>query len=222
MAYTTPKHGALLLTGFDKFSTFKSNPSYDAVVLAQETGLFDRLPLRVKIAQLPVVFETAFEVFAAEVEALNPVAAVAFGVHFGGATRYRDGAFYMEELARNVAHATRPDMSGNVRSLLTVPGGPETIPATLPMSEIARRLRDAGFDANMSADAGDYLCNHIFYTGMHAYGARFPFGFVHVPPTLEHGGTISLERLAQGMAVIAEGAMEFALRSVMHDSSESV
>ena len=60
--------------------------------------------------------------------------------------------------------------------------GPSYRKSTLPLAPLLRRLRHAGLPAELSHDAGRFLCNHVFYV---ARGLRpdIPCGFVHLPPT---------------------------------------
>ena len=202
----------ILLTGYAPFATFQRNPSFEGLRRAAERGLFDELSARVEIAELPVAYEEAAARFLELVQRLQPDAAVSFGVHFGRHTRYRDGVIYPERVARNRdgnAENTRPDNQGVIRTgQPIVADAPSEIPASFPADELVQRLRAAGFASMPSDNAGDYLCNHIFFAGMHHYGAQRPYGFVHVPPTTDVGGTITVDELAAAQTLIARVVVE--------------
>ncbi|MGE0435329.1 MAG: hypothetical protein AB7S36_23965 [Planctomycetota bacterium] len=202
----------LLMTGYAPFEVFARNPSFGGLLHAKERGLLDQLPGRVEIAELPVAFERAAGEFALLVAQHRPVAAVSFGVHRGGASRYRDGVFYVERTAKNQdgnAAKARADNEGIIRAgLPIVPGAPATLRASFPTDELVARLRAAGFAAEVSDDAGDYLCNHIFYAAMHSFGASHPYGFVHIPPTDDVGGTVTIDQMAEAQVVVATVMLE--------------
>lgn len=209
----------VLLSGFEPFGSFKTNPSWDALVLAQSEGLLGE---NVSIVQIPVTYTDAARVFANAVEEHRPECAISFGVYgsredspsFQQANDL-DGktspstCIYVESLARNRDSAGKPDNAGvNRTGGAIVPDGPETIAASFPASELRQSLKEAGYSCEISDDAGGYLCNHLFYRGMHAFGASIPYGFVHVPPVVSMGdnvnGSLTLQQLAQAMADMAK------------------
>jgi hypothetical protein len=59
------------------------------------------------------------------------------------------------------------------------PAGPLALRSTLPVDAIVAALEAEGIPAEVSRDAGGYLCNHVFYVLLQS-GRRG--GFVHVPP----------------------------------------
>ena len=75
----------------------------------------------------------------------------------------RRGLVCVERFARNVASATTPDNRGVVRGAAAPDPGPERLEATVPVGEIARAIRGAGVPARVSTNAGDYVCNHLYY-----------------------------------------------------------
>jgi pyroglutamyl-peptidase len=190
----------LLLTGFEPFGAYAANPSWDALTLAADEGL---LPAETRIARIPVDYARAGEALAAAVNAAAPGAVLSFGLHAGLAARERD-VIYVEGVARNLDGALKPDNAGVVREETPiVPEGPETLHATLPVRELVGALMSHGFRAELSDDAGRYLCNHLFYRGLHDFGGQFPYGFVHVPPVDTMGGVLTLKDLARAVALIA-------------------
>lgn len=192
----------LLLTGFEPFGDWKTNPSYDALKLADNTGLFDAPDIEVCIAEVPVAYDSAFETVQMLVESENPTAIVHFGLH-GGLKRAND-VIYIETTARNRNGATKADNSGQKRDATKIiVNAADTIATTLPVSTICNTLQGAGLRAETSDDAGAYLCNYLFFRTLHAYGQKIPCGFIHVPPVDTLGGVITVERLANAVASIA-------------------
>ncbi|MBX3459886.1 MAG: pyroglutamyl-peptidase I [Planctomycetes bacterium] len=191
----------ILMTGFEPFGDWKINPSWDALELAENRGLFDRL--EVSLARIPVTYGGAFAAFERAVREHQPVAAVSFGLH--GGMRGRDAdAIYIETTARNRDGAGKADNAGVMRAAIEIePGSPPQLQSTLPMSAMIGALKRAGFNAQSSDDAGAYLCNHLFYRGALLCGGRFPYGFIHVPPVESQGGVLTLEQLARVAAAVA-------------------
>ena len=101
----------------------------------------------------------------------------------------RRGVVCVERLARNVANASTPDNRGvarrrRARSI----AGPERLEATAPVREIARAIRDAGVPARVSTNAGDYVCNHLYYGALkylRLASPGTPAVFLHLPATPE-------------------------------------
>lgn len=190
----------LLLTGFDPFGEWASNPSWDALVRAEQLGLFDGL--EVQIRRIPVTWDGAFDALAAAAEEFDPGLAISFGLH-----NRSNAGIYIESTARNRDGAPKPDNAGIQRAALPIePDGPDTAQSTLPVAAIVNELQAEGYHALQSDDAGAYLCNHLFYRGALAFAGRFPYGFVHVPPVETLGGSLTLERLANAAALIARVA----------------
>jgi pyroglutamyl-peptidase len=195
-----------LLTGFDPFGEWASNPSWDALVRADQLGLFG--DTRVELVRAPVTWEGAFEALERAVAGNPPDFAISFGLHGGLKSRGGD-TIYIETTARNRDGAAKPDNAGIQRAALPIEeDGPDTLPTGLPAGAIVAALKGEGFSAEASDDAGAYLCNHLFYRGALAFGARFPYGFVHVPPVESLGGSLTLDRLAAAVALIVRCTAE--------------
>jgi pyroglutamyl-peptidase len=191
----------LLLTGFEPFGSFDTNPSWDALVFARDSGLFAGVD--VALARIPVVYATAFGALEAALAAHQPKAALSFGLHSG--LKGREAAtVYVETTARNRDGASKADNAGEARPERAIDArAPGTLAATLDTGAIVHALNSEGFSAVASDDAGAYLCNHLFFRGAQALQGRIPYGFVHVPPLDSQGGVLTLERLAHAVATIA-------------------
>jgi pyroglutamyl-peptidase len=191
----------VLLSGFDPFGSWASNPSWDALVRAEQQGLLDGLDAR--LVRVPVTWEGAFDALGRAATQFNPELAISFGLR---GTDVSD-AIHIEATARNRDGAPKPDNAGIQRAALPIEeGGPEALASTLPVERIVAELNALQFNASASEDAGAYLCNNLFYRGALAFAGRFPYGFVHVPPVESLGGSLTLDRLAQAVALIAHVA----------------
>jgi pyrrolidone-carboxylate peptidase len=148
-----------LITGFGPFGSFDENPSG---LLAERSGRpFERLE---------VSFE-AVDCFLAALSAAPPDRLLLMGVA-AGADRFR-----IETQGRNVVGASK-DVLGVVRGPGQIDArGPEAIQASLWPQSVLEPCECCA----PSDDAGDYLCNYVFYCSLD----RLPgteVGFLHVPP----------------------------------------
>jgi pyroglutamyl-peptidase len=67
-------------------------------------------------------------------------------------------------------------------------------------------LREAGLPAEVSNTAGTFVCNHVFYSLMHALAdrPRVPAGFVHLPWLPQQGQpSLPLADMTQALRLIA-------------------
>lgn len=212
----------VLLSGFEPFGDFASNPSWDALVHARDEGMFET---GVRLARIPVAYEQAFAVFEKAAIEYEPEAAISFGVYGSprdsGSFRRANGlqgsdpvsgtetgsdpfgVIYLETMARNRDGAGKPDNAGQLRGTEPIePGAPAALAASFPASALKQALHEAGFAAELSEDAGGYLCNHLFFRAGLAFGGDIPYGFVHVPPVDSMGGALSLGELARAIAIM--------------------
>lgn len=109
----------------------------------------------------------------------EPDVVVHFGLN-GGAK-----AIHIETVGVNVIDLKKPDAAGSAsRSGRVRRGGPERLSATLPTDSILAALKRGGIPAQLSDDAGDYVCNATLYRSLRAAPAGRVVGFIHVPPNL--------------------------------------
>ena len=141
----------ILLTGFEPWAEFKTNPSGE---VARALGG----------QVLPVDYRRADALLRRLLER-RPSAIVLTGL---AATRT---SIQLETRAYNEKHTGR----------VIEPRGPSFRKSTLPLAPLLRRLRRAGLPADLSHDAGRFLCNHVFYRARGLLG-DVPCGFVHLPP----------------------------------------
>lgn len=193
---------ALLLTGFEPFGSFATNPSWDALVRAREIGLLANLDAQ--LALIPVTYDGAFAALQRAVDTHRPRVAVSFGLHGGLSGREAD-MIYLETTARNRDGAQKADNAGITRPEQPIePGAPATAACTLAVPALLSTLQAAGFRASASDNAGAYLCNHLFFRGARAFQGQIAYGFVHVPPVKSMGGILDLDALARAMGIIAQ------------------
>jgi pyroglutamyl-peptidase len=140
------------LTGFEPWAEHKRNPSGE---VARALGGH----------VLPVHYGRADRALRRLLRGETPRAVVLTGLAAGRTS------IQLESRACNAQH------SGRAIS----PAGPAFRKSTLPLDALLRRLRAEGFPAEISRDAGRFLCNHVFYVARSLW-PRIPVGFVHLPP----------------------------------------
>lgn len=163
----------ILVTGFEPFPGAPINPTQK---------LMHRLPKRLGAHQhgvayefhvLPTTWNGRQEVTQKLRDAVQPDAIVHFGVDGTRKT------LNIECQAVNAAIRVRPDADGNAPARPELADGPERVRrASLPSRPILNAARAAGAPAQLSHDAGTYLCNATLWDSI---GSGIPSIFVHVP-----------------------------------------
>jgi pyroglutamyl-peptidase len=149
----------VLVTGFEPFGGHEANPSQ--LVAEALDGVV-----------LPVSYEHAAAELRRAIEEREPELVVCFGL---AADRT---AVTVERYAHNLDEASTTDNDGAAGSGGPIdPAGP--LAATLPVDKIIAALHADEIPAEVSRDAGGYLCNHVLYSLL-LDGVRG--GFVHLPP----------------------------------------
>ncbi len=188
-----------LVTGFDAFGGDAINPSYEAV---------RRLPARigrleVVTAELPTAFARAARRLRALIARERPVIVLCVGL-----AAERD-ALSVERVAVNLCHARIADNDGRQpvdKPVIT--NAPAAYFSTLPVVDTVTALARAGLRAEMSLSAGTFVCNHVFYSLMHAAakqtGARriLRAGFVHVPALPSAHARRALADITRGLEIV--------------------
>ncbi len=110
----------------------------------------------------------------------------------------RRKALSIESLARNRVSMLRPDAAKqHAWSRAIAHGAPEFFHSPAPAARLAALARRAGVPAEISHDAGDYLCNESFYLSL-LMDRRA--AFVHLP---DWRGA-PLERAARAIEAMAK------------------
>jgi pyroglutamyl-peptidase len=154
----------VLVTGFEPFGANAVNPSQ---LLAERLGGI----------VLPVSYARAAAALRAAIDEARPDVVVCFGLADNRT------AISMERFAHNLDEAATTDNDEAAGSGAEIePGAPLALPTSLPADAIVAALEAEGFPAEVSRDAGGFLCNHVFYVLMRTLRAGQIGGFVHVPP----------------------------------------
>jgi pyroglutamyl-peptidase len=203
----------ILATGFGVFPGAPENPTAWAMHEIERSGWQpDGAHLATRI--LPVRFDLWDGELRPLLSSTKPDAVIAFGLSA------KTKGITLESTARNRIAKDRPDFTGACSgSDYAVEGGEDVLPTRLPLRDMSERLREAEIPIVRSDDAGDYLCNLLFYRLMDYAQAGGPkvAGFVHVPYLdtqvarlaaaghgLEYGGTLSEAQLVQAVKIVVE------------------
>ena len=194
----------ILLTGFGLWGGETCNSSWEAI-----RDLELDLPgnWSVRRRQLPVDWEVGPPALRDLIDGTIG-AVVCFGMCGGNQIR-------PERLAVNLNDRTRPDArEALARADHLVEDGPPAYWTALDYPLLVGELRSAGLPTIESRDAGDFVCNAIFYTLMHEREHRrmsFPAGFIHVPH-LEPDEGLSLDTLKKAARICIDHAIGLANR----------
>lgn len=167
----------ILATGFSIFPGAPENPTAWAMGAIDAQG-WQPEGARLVTRVLPVKFDLWESELRPLLASTKPDAVVSFGLSA------KATGVTLESTARNRVAADRPDFTGATsQSERVSPHGPAIYPTRLPLRDIAEALQRAQVPMARSDDAGDYLCNLLFYRLMEFAESGGPkvAGFIHVP-----------------------------------------
>ncbi len=192
----------LLISAFEPFGGEEINPAEEAVKRLEGEGIYKLI--------LPVEYETAGRLLIAEIGRVKPDRVIMVG-QAGG----RD-AVTPERRAVNERNAKAPDNAGRVcLSEKIIEGGPGELSATLDPALLAEAILKEGIPARVSASAGTFVCNDVFYLALeHLKGSPVRADFIHLPWCLEqaprHPGQFCLpvETMVRALSTAVKAAAE--------------
>ncbi len=136
---------AILLTGFEPFAEYKTNPTQELVQALEkehQQGQFS-LSQELKCLVLPVDYNLSWAQLKAAMDSLQQEGLDLSAVVCTGLAAERR-AVSLEAQARN-------------------PQGPEVLPCRLPFESLTEALTRQGLPVEISQDAGSYVCNSTIY-----------------------------------------------------------
>ena len=193
----------VLLTGFEPFGPYGINPSQQ-VIQSFDVALRG---VQIEKAILPVSYTETPNILLRLLNEQSWSMVICFGLHGSGGIR-------IETQGRNRNSSASADNDGvTCLNQPVVANGPDTLPVTLPTRKLLDALVAAGFPANLSDDAGGYLCNHTLYTLLCELNQRnitTPAGFIHLPPLPEQSAEVGmpLERQLQAARIVIETTIQ--------------
>ena len=193
-----------LVTGFEAFGGDTVNASLAAL---------QKLPTHVSgvaitTLELPTSFARAPAVLAAAITQYQP------DIVLGTGEAGERNALCIERVATNLCDARIADNDGARPQAAEINAeGPAACFSTLPVNAILAALREAGLPAEISNDAGKYVCNQVFYTLMNLAAAqshRWRAGFLHVPHAYDAAARpqakMKLDDIVRGICVAVAAA----------------
>ena len=163
---------AILVTGFEPFGGETVNASWEAARRLDGWRFGDAVAVA---RQLPCAYDGCVAEFVQAFERSRPEIVLMTG------QAARRAVISVERLAR-LAEGSVPDNHGAVRSAVAADGPPFFEAAAA--ANVARAIRAAGLAARVSTNAGDYVCNHLFYGALRHLAESAPATpavFVHLP-----------------------------------------
>jgi len=181
--FASPK---ILLTGFGPFPNMPINPCVEIVSRIQhwaESQSFDLYS-----AILDVTYQGAFDHVQTIVKEFEPQMIVHLGVSS------RSHAIHLEQSAINCRNASIPDVHGRccINEPINIESSMNTrLRTQLDVVTLQRDLSQLGHPVAVSHDAGQYVCNSLYWQSLHHFD--IPVLFVHIPNTNteEHPSTIA-------------------------------
>lgn len=170
----------IIITGFAPFGNLPDNPSRTCARMA--VSLLNAEGIDAAFVEVPVEFDGAFPTVENVVR--DHKLAAGDGLICVGVAANRKSVS-LETTAKNIIDARIPDNAGKQpRDTKIAPDGPDTIPTRLPVKTAIEQIKNAGIKVEFSDDAGEYVCNCLFYqivndADMKNHGVVT--GFVHVP-----------------------------------------
>jgi pyroglutamyl-peptidase len=171
---------SVLLTGFEPFGRFRTNPSEVIVREYSARRLKDIDGASVKLTKL--ILPVHSEVFKV-LEKKTGTRRFDLILHFGLAPKAQ--CTRLERRARNVLDFLIPDNRGLVIKKKKIrPKGPRYLYSTVSVKALGKELKANHKRFVISNNAGSYICNLLFYSSLlknKKKGQPALVGFVHVP-----------------------------------------
>lgn len=166
-----------VITGFGPFPGQPINPAAALALSFDEAHVGGG---RVRGCQIPCSWGRAFSGITQGLEGAQPKALIMLGVS--------DRPTAQVELLAHNRRGGALDVDGqSLPEGLLLPGGADVLKTTLPITGLPASA--------LSEDAGDYLCNAVFYWSMAFFG-HIPYrGFVHIPHGPPEQGRALIEQL---------------------------
>lgn len=168
----------LLLTGFEPFLNFTSNPTMKVLEAFDEEFIKD---FQIHSKTLVVDFHRSAEQFKEYIEEIQPDIIISLGLA-GGRQKITP-----ERVAINIKDGAADNSGYKPIDEELYPGEAAAYFSTLPIRAIVDELNTEGVPAEISNTAGTYLCNNIMYEGLRHASLKKEVmaGFIHIPADFE-------------------------------------
>jgi pyroglutamyl-peptidase len=182
-----------LVTGFTPFGKRDINSSWQTVKRLPESTEH----AEIHILEVPVTFNSAAKEVKEQAEKLQADAILCVG-EAGNRT-----CINPETTAKNIQNARIPDNAGRQpRDTKIDENLPDILTSALDTQTMLQALEKAGIEGKLSHDAGEYVCNDLYFQTL-AYASK-PAGFIHIPVDCDpkeysNGLAVIIDALAQNL-----------------------
>ena len=158
----------ILVTAFEPFGTIKTNSSLEVV-----NKIISKHELKKVI--LPVKLNTSYEILQQEIMKFNPEIIILCGQ---AASRK---VISIETTARNlITKKVSLEDEVDLNNSSIIENNTTSYYSKFLVEEALSRLVSLNIPAELSADAGEYICNALYFKTMH-YHQNIPSVFIHFP-----------------------------------------
>lgn len=171
----------LLLTGYEPFLKFKTNPT-QVVVDSLDGKVIGDYEIIGKI--YPVAFKEINSLIEHDIETIEPDAIVSLGLASG------ISSIHLERIAINTIDGREDNKGFKPNGEKIHVDGEDGLFSKLPLKRLETALLNENIPVNISNSAGTYLCNNLMYSELYYLKQKqldIPAGFVHVPPSHDIG-----------------------------------
>ena len=151
----------VVVSGFEHYEGIDVNPSREVAIDLERDGVVaaaDRANIDVTAAIIPMSFQNGWPKLRETLERVQPHIVIATGLK----TQLR--GISLERCANNFIDAPRPDADNmQPRKEPIIKGAPEAFWTELPLHSILASFAHDDIPAQLSSDAGTFVCNSLFY-----------------------------------------------------------
>ena len=189
----------LLITGFNIFSSFKENSS--EIIVNELNNIYsnhERILLTTKV--LKTEFDKSSSTIVKLIRDIKPDLVLMLGM------ANNCGCIRLEKKALNFTNGGLVDNNQSFYKLgEIIKNAPETLHSNMPFDELKDKLTQYHIPCELSIDAGDYVCNHAYFTALHEakyLDLKTMIGFIHLPEL--NNGILSKHDILRGVSLIIE------------------
>lgn len=188
-----PERYPVLVTAFEEFAQRKVNASEIVLDLQGKAKLSERI--RLQRCVLPVQWKKTFAILQKRVKTQKPKLIILLGE--SGRTKIsieRQASPHNAALADNLGKFPRKQVSGERKHVL--------LSNLEKIKMLKKTFTERGLPCAYSDDAGNYLCNFIYYKTLESCTKNSEIVFIHIPAqyTETRDGKELLRRCAQAIA----------------------
>ena len=172
--YSATGATVVLVTGFEPFGTYSTNPSQLIADTLNGSTLNDAEIIGIV---LPVNFTTSVEIAREAIEVYHPDLVISLGLNA------KAKVIEVEKIGVNIKRYPKDDGRWSFPQRIDK-NGPFLRITSLRTNDIVRKIREADIPAKQSFFAGSYICNALFYRVLgyaNDQDLNTSIGFIHVP-----------------------------------------